>query len=38
MVAIVLVNRHNLDSAKNFNTKLKIIISQSFDFQANVFK
>ena len=37
MAAAVFVNSHNLDTAKNFNSRLKLIISKFIDFQANVF-
>ena len=37
MAATVSVNSHDLDIAKNFNTELKLVISKSFDFQANFF-
>ena len=37
MAATVSVNSHNFYTAKNFNKKLKLIISKSFDFQANIF-
>ena len=37
MAATIPVNTHNLDTKKYVSNKLKLIVSKSFDFQANFF-
>ena len=37
MAATVSVNSHNFYIGNNFNKKLDLIVSKSYDFQAKVF-